>query len=116
MYMTATKLQEMGSNSNTRRIKAEQAIVRKHLKRVIAAGYSVKVFDGEEMSPKFTTAKDAWAFLGETDEDRLYVYTQGGQRIGSILFIWGNDEDILSDWGWNDDLEGSQAVMDKLCA
>src|SRR4051812_45278198 len=83
------------SASNVRRIFAEQAIVKKVLKRVLAAGYSVAVHDGEELHPITSKEKEAWKALGETDEDRLYVY-DGKDRIGSILFIWGHDEDIIS--------------------
>jgi hypothetical protein len=40
--------------------------------------------------------------MATTDEDRLLVYNQGEQRtFGWVLFIYGNGEDVLSDYTTN---------------
>jgi hypothetical protein len=91
--------------------KAEQTIVRKVLKAVLAAGYSVRVHDGEELHPMTTVESEAWDALGNTDIDRLYIHA-GEPRVGSILFVWGNGEDIVSDASWNEAYPDSEAIID----
>lgn len=91
--------------------KAEQTIVRKVLKAVLAAGYSVRVHDGEELHPMTKVESEAWDALGNTDIDRLYVH-DGDKRVGSILFVWGNGEEIVSDSSWNEAYPDSEAIID----
>ena len=93
--------------------KDEQAIARKVLKRILAAGYGVRVHDGEELHPLTTTEAATWDNMGETEMDRLYVY-DGATRIGTILLIWGNGEDLVSDWGWAEKVDGSETIMEGL--
>lgn len=91
--------------------KAEQAIVRKVLKAVLAAGYSVRVHDGEELHPMTMVESEAWNALGNTDIDRLYIHA-GEPRVGSILFVWGNGEDIVSDYSWNEAYPDSEVIVE----
>lgn len=102
---------------NVRRIKTEQSIARAVLKRILAAGYSVAVYDGEETHPQTTSQRVAWSQMGETDEDRLYVYARDDDYdgyIGNILLIWGNDFDLVSDWAWNSGRADAEEIMRRL--
>ena len=92
--------------------KAEQTIVSKVLKAVLAAGYSVVVHDGEESYPATNNEKEAWDALGNTDIDRLIIYSESSQRVGSILFVWGNGEDIVSGSSWNEAYPDSESIID----
>lgn len=66
---------------------------------LIDAGYSVAVYDGEEIAQEDTTdinkIKDA---LFATDEDHLMAYKDGSLR-GSVSLIYGNDGwDVMADY------------------
>lgn len=119
MYVTTQMLKNpaayhLGDAANVRRIKAEQAIARKIVQRILKAGYVISVFDGEEYPCKRSADfKAIWDAMGETDEDVLII-RDVVQRIGSITLIWGNDEDLVSDYSWSTSAEGSQGIMDKL--
>lgn len=90
--------------------KVEQDIARAVLQRILAAGYGVVVFDGEEYHPVTTDEATAWAAMGETDEDVLSVY-DGSHRIGNILLLWGNGYDLVSDWSWREAYPGSEDII-----
>ena len=93
--------------------KQEQAIARRILKAILAAGYSVRVHDEEgETSGATQDEATAWNDMGETGVDTLVVLN--GRRIGSITLIWGNDEDLVSDTAHNPNYEGSEAIIAKL--
>ena len=94
--------------------KVEQVIARAVLRRILKAGHQVAVFDGEELHPKTKDEKSAWDAMGETDEDRLYVYDAASARIGSILLTWGEGDTIVADWSWNTKYPGSEAIMNLL--
>lgn len=96
----------------------EQRIARKVLRAILAAGYSVRVWDGEAYAGGIT-AKEAvaWEAMGSSDQDQLAVLDTTGdnpRRVGSILLIWGNGEDLVSDYSWNVNYEGSEAIIGKL--
>lgn len=94
--------------------KLEQTIVRRVLRAALKLGYSVVCYDGEENHPRTVDESEAWNYLGETDEDHLIVYDPENKRIGSVMFIWGNGEDIVSDWGWNTAFPDSEVIMDGI--
>ncbi len=80
----------------------EQGIAKKLIELSLAAGYTVSVFDGEETALKRSTDADAiMAALGSTDEDTLILrkpeQLTKDTPIGSILLIWGNEHDLISD-------------------
>lgn len=92
----------------------EQEVARAVLRRILAAGYGVRVDDGEDLHPLTTDEATAWDTMGETDADRLKVY-RGWTRIGSILLIWGNGEDLVSDWSWiTDGEDDAETIMNQL--
>ena len=63
---------------------------------LLAAGYSLAVFDGEEITISRSTDKPAiLAALGSSYEDHLKVYPMEPRRtaaIGWVRFVWGNED------------------------
>ena len=97
----------------------EREIAEAVIKSAIAAGYSLGVHDGEEITIHHST--DAAAILAAmftTDEDRLFVYKQDGPQgkrdwFGWALFIYGNDGwDVVNDYTAN--LDPIMAEADAL--
>jgi len=104
-------------------VKTRQLIEREIAERVIAdalaAGYSLGVHDGEEITIHHST--DAAAVLSAmftTDEDRLFIYKQDGPQgkrdwFGWVFFIFGNDGwDVVNDYTTN--LAGIMVGADAL--
>lgn len=66
---------------------------------LIAEGYALSVHDGEAFAVKRSRdARTVCAAMGSTDADRLVVRDEAGERVGSVLLIWENGCDVLSDW------------------
>lgn len=64
---------------------------------LLSAGYALSIDDGEEITVRDSTDRAAiLAALGSTDQDII--------RSGShwVLLIWGNGEDLVSDYGETD--------------
>jgi hypothetical protein len=60
--------------------------------------YTITVFDGEETVLKRETDKAViLAAMGSTEMDTLVLRDQAGNRIGSIVLIYGNDIEVISD-------------------
>jgi hypothetical protein len=91
----------------------EQKIVRRVLSAALANGFSVAVFDEEEAGPITSSFDEAWDQLGETDIDRLYLY-EGKSRVGSVLFIWSNGAEVVSDWSWNEAFPDSEVIIEEI--
>ena len=59
---------------------------------LLAAGFSLTVFDGEEETVKQSTDKVAiLGAMGTTEEDYLRVYF-GSVYWGMVRFVWGNED------------------------
>jgi 3-mercaptopyruvate sulfurtransferase SseA len=76
---------------------SEQQTAERTISALLAAGYSLGVYDGEETTVEHSTnAAEVLAAMGTTDEDRLLVYANSGEmpykRIGWVLFVWGNED------------------------
>ncbi len=66
--------------------------------------YVVRVHDGEEFNTEhdLTTADEVREQLATTGEDRLFFRVKGDDRwLGWIWLIWGNGEDLISDYTAN---------------
>lgn len=104
-------------NIETRQ-RIERQIVEKAARCLIAAGYSVEVFDGEETAQAATTdMKLIKAALYSTDEDYLRAIDATGKRVGWVRMIYGNDGwDVMADNTTNleDVLKDATALADKL--
>lgn len=82
----------------------EARIVEKLVDDLLAAGLNLSVYDGEEWPLRNSTDKDAiWAALASTDRDEIVVSNPKNEqglwpRLGWIILIWGNDQDVISDY------------------
>lgn len=77
--------------------------------------YAIRVFDGEETSCQITrNVVEINAAVAITDETSFVIYEERGERIGSILFIHGNEGDVLSDFGWDKNNAKAAETMDAM--
>jgi hypothetical protein len=75
----------------------EKRIITQAAKSLIEAGYSVRVFDGEEFATEKTTdLKTIMAEVFATEETYFYAY-QGDTYGGCVWFIHGNGSDVITD-------------------
>lgn len=100
--------------ANVRRIRAERAIAHALLRRILKAGYSVRVHDGEKAHPLTSSFEAAWDAMGETDEDTLLIFDEDGTQIGGIMLVWGNDEDLVSDYFWTKGFPDREEIISRL--
>ena len=83
---------------------------------VLAAGYSISVQDGEEITVRrSTTRAEILDALQTTAEDMLYIHNE--PRTYWVRLIWGNDVDVISDYSGPDEvmiplLESAQNIAD----
>jgi hypothetical protein len=94
--------------------------------RLIAAALAhprnllIRVYDGEEWATDWTdNAAAIKQAIAATSETRLYFSARaengGARRIGSILLIHGNGEDLISDSSHNPNDEQAESIIDALC-
>lgn len=99
-------------------IKIEKMICRKIVKTLLAVGMSVSVNDGEEtVLKKSSSVTEIMKSVFSTDEDILIAY-KDGVRIGAVYLIWGNAEDIITDYSiaLDEVLRPALEYVDKLAA
>jgi len=79
---------------------AEDRIIRAALDGVVAAGYQVAVWNGEDWSSG--PSADVDAFLGSlraTDADTLHLVRDGAATSSWVLLVYGNDPcEVMADW------------------
>ncbi len=84
----------------------ETRIVKTLLSRASAKGWAVSIYDGEAWTVK--KAKpiyfDLWDKLATTDSDTLRFRDAAGNNVGSVVLIWGNCEDLISDMSCTDEM------------
>lgn len=80
-----------------RRLEIERQIVSKAVDCLLAAGYSLSVYNGEEPStPFFTDREQVLAHLFACDEERLLA--RSATTNGWLLFVYGNGGyDVIAD-------------------
>lgn len=89
----------MNSEFDRNTSKIERAIARRLIGQMLAAGLVVSVNDGEETTVvKSRDERGILAALATTGEDIVTGHDSAGRRIGFFLLIWGNDEDLISDY------------------
>ena len=75
---------------------SEQQTAARVVDDLLAAGYSLGVFDGEEITVKRSTDRQAiLEAMGTTEEDYIKVYPMEPRRtaaIGWVRFVWGNED------------------------
>lgn len=78
----------------------EKQIVQKTINILINAGCTISVNDGEGYTIKHSNDPSAiFNAMHSSDEDYFDVLRQD-KYIGFVYFIYGNDEDVLSDYSW----------------
>jgi hypothetical protein len=78
--------------------KKERTITRRIVKAALAKGYTVSVYDGEEFALRRSSSERAiMKAIYSTDEDTLVMHG-GERRIGQIYLVWGNGEDVVTDY------------------
>lgn len=106
------------------RQRIERRIATAAAKGLIAAGYKIAVYDGEEIAqPKTDDVRAIIGAMFSTDEDRFFVYRRatgaeaGWERIGWVWFVYGNDGwDVIADNTSNleDALQSASELADEL--
>jgi len=92
------------------RDKQEEAIAVKLVDAVLANGDRISVYDGEAYPVKFSSDREEiLTAMASTDMDTLVIRKPDHFRLGSVLLIYGNGEDLISDHTANEH-------MDKLCS
>jgi hypothetical protein len=90
------------NNTNTKSTisdPTEERIARMLIACLLDAGYTVSVYDGEEFALKRSRDADTIiAALASTDHDVLHARDAGGVHRGTVLLIWGNGTDLISDY------------------
>jgi hypothetical protein len=77
---------------------------------ILAAGHSVTIWEGGGYAIKRATDRAAILdALASTDSDCVNVFDASGKRLGEVLLIYGNGEDLISDHTDNDAI---QALVD----
>lgn len=85
------------------RVLMERAIVRSACTELIAAGYTLRLNDGDTWAtPKDSTVEQVMEAIMAADEETLHVFHQpaGGERehFGWVAFVYGNDGyDVIAD-------------------
>lgn len=98
----------------------ERAIASKLIEDMLSNGNTVSVWEGEDWaiykSTDYTAIMEA---LASTDSDWIYAYARVGnnvKRIGAVLLIYGNGNDLISDCSDNPATlalcEGAQALAE----
>jgi hypothetical protein len=80
----------------------ELKIAKQVVTDALAAGYTVSVYDGGEWTVKRSTNKATIvAALASTDSDNLRFRDAAGNIVGTVVLIWGNGQDLISDYSDN---------------
>lgn len=95
----------------------ERRIVGKLVEDLLAAGFSLSVNDGEEVTvSKSKDPNQIYAALSSTDSDYLLVHSTNDVRDRWVRLVWGNDEAVISDYLTSLDpyLAGAHALAEEL--
>ena len=80
-------------------IEREKQIASRLVRAALARGYMISINGGKDFPVKRSSdAEQIIGALASTDQDQLVLYDGEGERVGSILLIWGKGDALLSDW------------------
>lgn len=100
------------------RIKAEKSITKALISEIVKAGYSVQLWDTEEMH-KGLTAKQALDLAMDLDECNIYAYKiiNGVKSVKAMFYmVYGNDGfDCICDHSVNDVADQIMTVINPIC-
>lgn len=85
---------------------AERPIIEALIRRVLDKGYTISVFDGNVCA--LGKSKDFEAITAEvnaTDITEFLIRDSDARKIGWVIFIHGNDEDVIHDHTDNPEME-----------
>lgn len=86
----------------------ERRIINRLIGAALRKGYTISVNDGEDWTIRQSNdAETITNALATTDRDTLSFRAEG-KHIGSILLIWGNDEDVISN---SDDTDHMNTII-----
>jgi hypothetical protein len=95
----------------------EKKIAGKLITDVLAAGYSVSVWNGgDDAEIKLSSdAETIFKAMAASDQDELVIF-KNNRRCGWIRLVYGNDVDIISDYTTNLEtvLAGANALANEL--
>jgi hypothetical protein len=84
----------------------ETTICNRLVSKTLEAGHIISVYDGEEYALKRSTKKaDIIKAMYSTDSDTLIIRRADGEKVGSVLLVYGNGEDVISDYSDNPEIE-----------
>lgn len=85
--------------------KVERGIATRLIRDLLAKGYYVRIHDGEEFNTESNLNKESEIKdnLATTGEDRIYFskFSDKQSYLGWIWLVWGNGEDLISDYSAN---------------
>lgn len=104
--------------TNKMRQMVEREIAEQLIKDALAAGYTLGVNDGEEITLRHCgSAEMVLKAMFTTDEDYLLVYdNEDASHFGWVRFVYGNDGyDVISDYSTNLEhiMAGANKISDK---
>lgn len=77
----------------------ERSIARRLIRHILAQGFVVSVCDGEETTvSKSRDERGILAALATAEIDVVSAYDNAGSFVACFYLIWGNDEDLISDY------------------
>lgn len=85
---------------------SEAKISESLVKNALERKWFVSVNDGEEWTVKMSNnAKEIIMSLATTGDDTLRFRDREGTPLGYVWLVWGNHEDVISDYSDNDLIE-----------
>ena len=95
----------------------EKKIVGRLITDILAAGYSVSIWNGGDDAEIISSSDTDRIFkaLAASDQDEIVLY-KNRRRAGWIRLIWGNDVDVISDYTTNLEaiVAGANALANEL--
>jgi len=92
----------------------ERMVAEKLVTDALKTEYAITIRDGEEFTLRRSKEKNAiLEAMCTTDEDYLY-FSLDGQNIGWVRLIWGNEEDVISDYTTDPRIERLLKGAEKL--
>jgi len=96
----------------------EQQAIRRICRKLIEQGYLINVEDGNGSytGPSNDLRNIVAEITAFADDCSVRVHRRDNERIGSLLFVFGNAPDeVLADWSCKDGLDGPLGkFLDKL--
>lgn len=90
----------------------ERRITRKLIEAIFAEpGRCVQVDNGaEERTGLILNASGVYEHLAATGSDHIIIF-EGGERVGVVWLVWGNGEDLITDYSDN---EFTRSIVEPL--